>query len=130
VRMEPWRRFEERVDPQGQLDPHERARRAKISYKAFLRANARKAATSRLAKKHRREAALRRRLAAGPTAKQLANFERERDDFIRAEIIRAAAQRGEHGLATLARRQLLIRPDCLLCRRPFTEAEQAAASKA
>lgn len=128
--MEPWRRFEERVDPVGQLDPRERARRAKISYKAFLRANARKAAKSRLAKKHRREAALRRRLATGPTAKQLAEFERERDDFIRAEIIRAAAQCGERGLAALARRQLDVRPDCLLCRRPFTEADRGTASTA
>lgn len=130
MRTEPWRRFEERVDPLGQLDPRERVRRAKISYKAYLRANARKAIKSRLANQHRRVSDVRRRLATGPSAKQLADFERERDDFIRAQIIWAASQRGELGLAALARRQLEVRSNCLLCRRPFTEADRPAASKA
>lgn len=127
---EPWRRFEERVDLERKLDPSERARRAKISYRAFLRANARTVARSRLVRQQRRETTLRRRLAAGPSANELAEFRRDRDDFIRAEIVRMASQRGERGLAALARRQLEVRPDCLLCRRPFTEADRAAESKA
>jgi hypothetical protein len=63
---EQLRRFEARVDPDGLLDPTERARRAKISYRAFLRSKARRAAKSRVAARNRRETALRRRLAASP----------------------------------------------------------------
>jgi hypothetical protein len=116
--------FEARVDPDGLLESHERARRAKISCRAFLRANARKAAKSRAATKHRHEAALQRRLARGPTGAEVASCEQDRDDFIRAQIIWAAAQRVERGIASLARRQLIVRPDCLICRRPFTESDR------
>lgn len=126
MRPEPWRRFEAHVDPDGLLDPCERARRAKISYRAFLRTTARKAAKSRVAAKHRREAAQRRRQAADVSAKELAAFRRERDDLIRAQIIWAAAQRGERGIAALAKHQLIVRVDCLLCRRAFTDADRAA----
>lgn len=124
ARVEPWRRFQARVDPDGLLDPPERARRAKISYRAFLRSSARKAAKGRVAARHRRETSLRRRLAAGPNASEAAAFARERDDLIRSQIIWAAAQRGELGIASLARRQLIVRSDCLLCHRSFTEADR------
>jgi hypothetical protein len=73
-RPEPWRRFEAHVDPDGLLPPAERTRRAKISYRAFTRANAKKATRSRLAAKHRREAALRRKVAAEPSPADLAEF--------------------------------------------------------
>ena len=123
-RPAPWRRFEAHVDPDGLLPPAERARRAKISYRAFTRANAKKAARSRLATKDRRVAALRRKIAAEPRPAELAAFARERDDFTRALIIWAAAQRGESAISALARRQLRVRSDCLLCRRPFTELDR------
>lgn len=122
--VEPWRRFEACVDPDGLLDPPERVRRAKISYRAFLRSRARKAAKSRIATRQRREAALRRHLAAGPSASELTAFARDRDDLIRSQIIWAAAQHGELGIAALARRQLMVRSDCLLCRRPFIESDR------
>jgi hypothetical protein len=125
MRAEPWQRFEARVDRDGLLEPRERARRAKISYRAFLRANARKAAKSRADKKLRRVAALQRRLARGPSPAETAAFAREHDDFIRAQIIWTAAQRGERGVGDLARRQLVVRSDCLLCRRPFTDTDPA-----
>ena len=121
MKGEPWRRFGSHVDPDGVLEPTERARRAKMSYRAFLRSNARKAAKSRAAAKHRRDAALRHRRARGPSAKEVVAFEPERDAFIRFQIIWAAAQRGERGIADLARRQREVRSDCLLCRRPFGE---------
>jgi hypothetical protein len=124
MRSEPWRRFESRVDPEEVLDPAERARRAKISYRAFLRSKARKAAKGRAAARHRRETALRRRLAAGPSPSEAAAFARERDDLIHFQIIWSAAQRGELGLASLALHQLMVRSDCLLCRRPFVEADR------
>jgi hypothetical protein len=123
-RPEPWRRHEAPVDPDGLLPPAERARRAKISYRAFMRANAKKAARSRLSAKRRHEAALCRKVAAGPSPAELAAFARERDDFTRALIMWAAAQRGEPAIAALARRQLRVRSDCLLCRRPFTESDR------
>jgi hypothetical protein len=82
---EPWRRFEARVDHNGLLELPERARRAKISCRSFLRSNARKAAKSRAAGKDRREAALRRRLTVGPSASEVAAFARERDDFVRSD---------------------------------------------
>lgn len=121
---EPWRRFEQKVDPDCQLEPRERARRAKISYKAFLRSNARRAAKTRAGNRARRDAATRRRVARADTPERAAAFEREQDDFLRAVVIRAAAERGERGLAGLAHRQLEVRDDCLLCRRPFTEMDR------
>jgi hypothetical protein len=65
---------------------------------------------------------MQRRLAAPPNPKEVAESERERDDFMRFQIIWVAAQRGERGLAELAGHQRRVRPDCLLCRRPFQEA--------
>jgi hypothetical protein len=46
---------------------------------------------------------------------------------MRSLIIRAAAERGERGLAGLARRQRELRDDCLLCRRPFEDTDRRAA---
>ena len=43
-------------------------------------------------------------------------------------ILWAASQRGERGIAGLRLGQLQVRPDCMLCRRPFSEKERAAAS--
>jgi hypothetical protein len=118
-RTEPWRRFEAKVDPEGLLLAVERARRAKISYKAWLRANAQKSAEARLAKKHRREAALARRLAKPPTPAEMAAFAAERDAFLRSAIIWAAAQRGQTGIEDLARHQRRVRATCLLCGGPL-----------
>lgn len=124
-RVEPWRRFETRVDPGGTLPEAERARRAKISYRAWQRANAKKAAKARQVAKHRRDAALRRRLATPPTQGEVDAFRRERDQEIRATIIWAAAQRGTTGIEALRRRQLEVREDCLLCGRPLHDGAAA-----
>ncbi len=123
-RQEPWRRFEVRVDPENTLTPAERARRAKISYRAFMRSIARKAAEARAASRARRDAARRRRLATPPTEQQLADFRREMDELFEAKILWAASQRGERGIADLRRRQLERRDDCLLCHRPFSDADR------
>ncbi len=117
--VEPWRRFEPKVDPDGVLPPRERARRAKISYRAFQRANAKKAAKARLAAKHRREAALRRWLVVHPTAEEVAAFARERHEEVGAQILLAAAGRGVRGIIDLRKRQRQVRADCILCGRPF-----------
>ncbi|MFN8519588.1 MAG: hypothetical protein U0667_09455 [Chloroflexota bacterium] len=123
-RHEPWRRFEDKVDPERSLAPSERARRAKISYRAFMRTIARKGAKTRAVKKARKDAALRRCLAAPPNEKRIAEFQREMDELFEAKVIWAAAQRGELGIADLRRRQLERREDCLLCHRPFTDADR------
>ena len=114
-RPEPWRRFEAKVDPDGLLPDAERARRAKISYRAWQRANAKKSAKARAATRHRREAARARRLAKPPTAAEMAEFAAERDAFMRSTIIWAAAQRGQSGIEELARHQRRVRETCLLC---------------
>lgn len=119
VRSEPWRRFESQVDASGQLPATERRRRAKIAYKAHMRSIARKGAKTRAAKKARREAALKRRLERGPSQAELRQFHREREEFMASVILRAAAERGEKGIADLRRRQRKVRSDCLLCGRPF-----------
>ena len=116
---EPWRRFEKHVDPDATLAEAERARRAKISYRAWQRANAKKAAKARQVAKRRRDAAVRRRLARSPTQGQIDAFKRERDQEVGATIIWAAAQRGTAGIEALRRRQRKVRDDCLLCGRPL-----------
>lgn len=121
---EPWRRFEVRVDPENTLTPAERARRAKISYRAFMRSIARKAAKARAASKAGKDAALRRRLAMPPTEQQVAEFRREISELFETKTLWAASQRGERGIADVRRRQLERRDDCLLCHRPFSEANR------
>lgn len=123
---EPWRRFEAKVDPDSALPAAERARRAKISYRAFMRAIARKGVKTRAAKKARKEAALQRSLARPPDEKRLAEFSREMDELFEFKIIWAASQRGEQGIADLRRRQLERREDCILCHRPFTDEDRVA----
>lgn len=123
-RGEPWRRFEVKVDPENNLTAAERTRRAKISYRAFMRSIARKAAKARAANKARKDAALKRRLATPPTEQQLADFRREMDELFEAKILWAASQRGERGVADLRQRQLERREHCLLCHRPFSDADR------
>lgn len=50
-----WRRFERQVDPEGLLDPEERARRAESAYRAHM------ANMARLSAKSRRERAAKAR---------------------------------------------------------------------
>ena len=126
ARNAPWRRFESRVDPDKALPETERARRAKLSYRAHMRAIARKSAKVRAANRARAEAARQRRLARPPSAAEIAAFERERDEFIRFQIIWAAAQGGQRNLAKLRRHQAKVRADCLLCGRPFEVAPPVA----
>jgi hypothetical protein len=116
---EPWRRFEAKVDPTSDLAPHESARRAKIAYRAFMRGIARKSVKIRAATKARKDAARRRALARPPTEAELVAFREERATWMAVQILLAAAQRGEKGIAGLRKRQLAVRDDCLLCRRPF-----------
>lgn len=123
---EPWHRFEAKVDPENALSSAERARRAKISHRAFMRSIARKSAKTRAAKKAREEAALKRRLAAPPNEQRLAEFQREMDELFEAKVLWAASQRGELGVADLRRGQLQRRDDCLLCHRPFSDADREA----
>jgi len=56
-----WRKFETEVDPEGRLDPVERARRADMARKAHFTRLALKSAQVR---RHRREAAARRTASA------------------------------------------------------------------
>jgi hypothetical protein len=126
---EAWRRFEAKVDPTEELSPAERARRAKLAYRALLRGAARKAAKTRQATARRRQAALQRRLARPTSAAELAEFERERAETIRSQIIWAASQRGARGIAGLRRRQLERADACALCERPFTEEDRASARR-
>ncbi len=115
-RTEPWRRFEVKVDPAGELVPAERARRAKLNYRAFMRAIARKSLNASAATKARRDAAVRRRLARPPTETSLAEFRREREGTITAQIIGAASRRDVVGINSLRRSQLEVRADCIHCR--------------
>ena len=46
---EPWRRFEAKLDPGGTLFGAVRARRSKITYRAYVQANAKRAARARAA---------------------------------------------------------------------------------
>lgn len=126
VVREPWRRFEAKVDPDGVLPAAERARRAKISYRAFMRAIARKGVKTRAAKKARKEAALERSRTRPPNEKRVAEFSREMDELFESKIIWAASQRGELGIADLRRRQLERREDCILCHRPFSDDDREA----
>lgn len=89
-----------------------------------MRSIARKGAKTRAAKKAREDAALKRRLAAPPNERRLAEFKREMDEMFEAKVLWAAAQRGELGIADLRRVQLERREDCLLCHRPFTDADR------
>jgi len=123
-----WRRFEAKVDPTEELTLAERARRAKLAYRAFLRATARKAEKTRQATARRRQAALQRRLARPLSAAELAEFEREREVTIRSQIIWAAAQRGARGIADLRRHQFEKADACALCERPFADEDRAASS--
>jgi hypothetical protein len=125
-RMEPWWRFETKVDPNRELAPAERARRAKIACRAFMRAIARKSVKTRAAKQARKKAAVQRRLARPPSDREMAEFARDRDEAIASRILWAASQRGEKGIAGLRRRQLEVREDCLLCHRPFSVEDRAA----
>lgn len=95
MRREPWQRFEAKVDPEGGLAPQERARRAKIAYRAFMRRIAKRSAKVRAAKRAREAAALRRRQARPPSEKELEAFRCEREEWTDFLIIWAAAQRGE-----------------------------------
>ena len=122
---EPWRRFEHKVDEAGDLTPGERTRRAKIAYRAHMRALAKKSVRARAAAKARRDSALRRRAAREPTEKELAAFQRERDETMAVQILSTAADRGFKGIAGLRRRQLQVRGDCILCQRPFTDPDRA-----
>ena len=123
---EPWRPYEGRVGPEGALTPVERARRSKIAYRAHMRALARRSVMARAAVRSRKESARRRRLARPLTEVEMARFRRERDAAMAVQIIWAAAQRGERGLAGLRRRQLEVREDCLLCHRPFSDADRGS----
>lgn len=125
VRVEAWRRFETKVDPTGELAPAERARRAKISCRAFSRGIARKSVRTRAAKQARKAAVLQRRLARPPGAREMAECERQRQAAIATRILWAASQRGEKGIAGLRRPQLEVREDCVLCRRPFSDEDRA-----
>lgn len=89
---EPWRRFESKVDASDALVPAERARRAKIAYRAFMRGIARKSVKARAAAKARRAAALQRRLAKGPSEGEHSEFRREREETVASQIVWAAAQ--------------------------------------
>lgn len=92
-----------------------------------MRSIAHKSVKARAAAKVRKDAAQVRRAARVPAERDLAEFARERDEFMIATILWAVTQRGEHGIAGLRVRQLQVRPDCMLCRRPFTDEERAAA---
>ena len=109
----------------SKLAPAERARRAKIAYRAFMRAIARKSIKRRVAKQARKKAAVQRRLARPPVDREMAEFARDRDEAIASRILWAASQRGEKGIVGLRRRQLEIREDCLLCHRPFSVEDRA-----
>lgn len=100
--------------------------RATVSYRTFMRSIAHKSAKTRAAKKARQDAAAKRRLAKLPSEQEVDRFRREREEWIATQIIWAAAQRGERGIAQLRRQQLKVRSDCILCRRPFSDADRAA----
>ncbi len=120
---EPWRRFESQVDPAAELSDEERQRRAKIAYRAHMRSLARSSVKARAAAKRRRDAAQLRSASRPPTERALAAFRHERDEWMAAFIIIAAAQRGQPGIEALRRHQRRARADCALCRRPFPGAE-------
>ena len=121
VRPEPLRRYEVKVDPDGALSPAERARLAKIAYRAFMRGIAMRSVKARAADCKRKDAARRRRLARPPSEKEIETFRRERAVRMDFLIIWAAAQRGEQRIAGLRRHQPERRDDCVLCRRPFVD---------
>lgn len=95
-----------------------------MSYRAFMRSIARKVAKARAATKARKDAARKRSRATPPTEQHLADFRREMDELFQAKILWAASQCGERGFADLRQRQLERREDCLLCHRPFSDADR------
>jgi hypothetical protein len=107
------------VDPDGTLEPRERERRAKVSYKAALRRAAAKAAKTRAAKERRREAAIKRAGERPITDAEVAEMQEERREYVRVVTILLAAERGYTGVLKLMKNQPKQRADCVLCGRRF-----------
>ena len=119
VKREPWRRFEDYVDPENVLAPAKRQRRAKISYRASLRRASMRGARTRAAKKRRHDQAIKRATERPITADELAEMQRERREYVRVVTIILAAERDYPGVLKLMKSQPRQRAECVLCGRPF-----------
>lgn len=114
------------VDPDRALAPVERARRAKLAYRAHMRAIDRKGAKAWTANKARQDAARQRSLARPMNEKQSAEYHGSIASPCRfADALLPALGRGPDD-QNLWKQQLERRDDCLLCGHPFSDEDHLA----